>query len=62
MNTICWFLYLFHNFVFNKEITLHDTPNIITILDTPTSASTGLLLCVGFKLVEKCDFYEIKMP
>ncbi|XP_031635963.1 GTPase-activating Rap/Ran-GAP domain-like protein 3 isoform X2 [Contarinia nasturtii] len=36
-------------FLFQKEITLHDSPSIITILDTPTSASTGLLMCVGYK-------------
>ncbi|XP_055295173.1 GTPase-activating Rap/Ran-GAP domain-like protein 3 isoform X2 [Sitodiplosis mosellana] len=36
-------------FLYQKEITLHDCPSIITILDTPTSASTGLLMCVGYK-------------
>lgn len=40
-----------NNFRFRllKEITLHDIPTIMTILEGPASTNSGCLTCVGFK-------------
>ncbi|XP_059224080.1 GTPase-activating Rap/Ran-GAP domain-like protein 3 isoform X1 [Stomoxys calcitrans] len=36
-------------FIFQKEISLNDTPNIVTPLEGPTNTKTGGLICVGYK-------------
>lgn len=36
-------------FIFQKEISLNDTPTIVTPLEGPTNTKTGGLICVGYK-------------
>ncbi|XP_037029821.1 GTPase-activating Rap/Ran-GAP domain-like protein 3 isoform X2 [Bradysia coprophila] len=36
-------------FIFLREMTLHDVPTIMTILEGPASTNSGCLTCVGFK-------------
>ncbi|XP_037917426.1 GTPase-activating Rap/Ran-GAP domain-like protein 3 [Hermetia illucens] len=36
-------------FIFLKEVSLHDVPTIVTLLEGPTNTNTGGLMCVGFK-------------
>lgn len=41
-----------HSYCFRwQEINLHDSPTIITILDSPSNTTSGLLMCIGYKYV-----------
>lgn len=47
-----------HSYYFRwQEINLHDSPTIITILDSPSNTTSGLLMCVGYKYVCCMRFY-----